>query len=112
MAGSLTKGEQNAAAIGDLTAAGVITGLTDANTFMNLFTATKITAGSATFNATSTDDTLAHGLGAAPDFVILQSAGEAAGRELTWSSDTTTLTVTRATTVAAEAWSYIIGILV
>ena len=76
-----------------------------------LFQLGKIKAGSATFNATSVADTLAHGLGAAPDFVLLQSAGEAAGRELTWSSDTTTLTVARATTVAAEAWSYFIGIL-
>lgn len=77
----------------------------------DLFQLDKFTAGSATFNATSVADTLAHGLGAAPDFVILQSAGEAAGRELTWSSDTTTLTVTRATTVGAEVWSYFIGIL-
>lgn len=110
MAG-FTKGEQNAAAIGDISAAGVIVGVSNAEALGVLFADGSITAGSATFNATSTADTLTHGLGAAPDFVILQSAGEAAGRELTWTSDATTLTVTRATTVGAEAWSYIIGIL-
>jgi len=75
------------------------------------FTLGKILMGTATFNATSTADTLAHGLGAAPTFVLLQNVGETGGRELTWSSDTTTLTVTRATTVAAEVWCYFIGIL-
>lgn len=71
----------------------------------------KIVVGSATFTATSVADTLAHGLGAAPDFVLITPSGETAGDTYKWTSDTTTLTVTRETTVAAETWSYMLGIL-
>jgi len=71
----------------------------------------KIKGGSATFNATTLTDTLTHGLGAAPDFVLLTFSGETAGTVYKWTTDTTTLTVTRATTVGAETWSYLIGIL-
>jgi hypothetical protein len=90
MGKSYTKGAQNAQAFGDLFAAG------------------KVKAGYLTFGATAATDALTHGLGAAPTFVLLQTSGELA---LTWAADTTTLTVTRATTVGAVTWSYLIGIL-
>lgn len=83
----------------------------NAKTIGNNFQLGKLKVGSATFNATTLTDTLVHGLGAAPDWVILTFSGETAGTVYKWSSDTTTLTVTRATTVAAETWSYFLGIL-
>ena len=79
--------------------------------FGALFQLGKLIGGSLTFNATTTTDTIAHGLGAAPDFVILTFSGETSGDTYTWTSDTTTLTVTRETTVGAETWSYLLGIL-
>jgi len=82
--------------------------LTDAAGLMALFAAGKYKAGSLTFGATAATDALTHGLGAAPDFVLLQTSGEGV---LTWASDATTLTVTRATTTGAVTWSYLIGIL-
>ena len=76
-----------------------------------LFRIGAIIGGSLTFNATTTTDTLAHGLGVAPDFVLLTFSGETSGDTYTWTTDTTTLTVTRETTVGAETWSYLIGVL-
>ena len=75
------------------------------------FQLAKVKVGSATFTATSVADTLAHGLGAAPDFVLITGSGETAGTTYKWTSDTTTLTLTRATTVGAETWSYFLAIL-
>lgn len=82
--------------------------LTDAAALMAMFTAGKFKVGTLTFGATATTDALTHGLGAAPTFVMLQAKGEG---YLSWAADSTTLTVTRATTVGADTWNYFIGIL-
>ena len=81
---------------------------TNVDTLFGLFAAAKIKCGKLTFGATAATDALTHGLGAAPDFVILQAASEG---YLSWAANTTTLTVTRATTVGADTWCYLIGIL-
>jgi hypothetical protein len=82
----------------------------NAAAFAALFTAAGIKAGKLTFGNAATTDVLAHGLGAAPDFVILSR--ELSGVEaLTWAADTTDLTVTRTTTTNSEDWSYIVGVL-
>lgn len=81
---------------------------TDAAALMAEFTAGKFALGSLTFGATATTDVLTHGLGAAPTFVLIHCSE--AGN-LSWAADTTSLTVTRETTVGAATWSYFIGIL-
>lgn len=78
--------------------------------FGDEFASAKVKAGTLSFGATATTDVLTHGLGAAPDFVIV-ARSEATGA-LTWAANTTSLTVTRAgSTTGAETWSYIVGIL-
>lgn len=92
MASIYNKDAQNAALFGDEFASG------------------KLIAGTLSFGASATTDVLTHGLGAAPDFVIV-ARSEASGA-LTWTANTTSVTVTRAgSTSGAETWSYIVGIL-
>lgn len=81
--------------------------LTDAATIFDLFTAGKVKMGVLTFGATAATDALVHGLGAAPEFVLI-ACSEAC--DFSWAADTTTLTVTRTTTVGAATWSYLIGL--
>lgn len=82
----------------------------NAATLGNLFQLAKIKAGTLSFGATATTDVLTHGLAATPDFVIV-ARSEATGA-LTWTANTTSVTVTRAgSTTGAETWSYIVGIL-
>lgn len=78
-------------------------------------TVSAATAGTGTLTTTDAAIGIAHGLGAAPDFVLLSSslavgAGAAAGK-FGWAANATTITFTKADTGASETFSYIAAVL-
>jgi len=93
MASPYTLGAQNAATLGDLGTAG----LTDAESFFDNFTATKIYAARKTTTAAAVTATVTHGLGAAPTYVLATCNTKA----ITWTADTTSIVFIKASTGAA-----------
>lgn len=90
-------------------------GAQNAATIFDLFQEGKVTAGSGTLTTTDAAIGVAHGLGAAPDFVLITSslavgAGASAGK-FGWAANATTITFTKADTGAIETFSYLAGIL-
>ena len=93
MGGGYTLGEQNAATLGDLGTAGLIT----AEGFFDNFTANKVYAVRKTTTAAAVTATVAHGLGASPTFVLATCNTKA----ITYTVNTTSITFVKASTGAA-----------
>jgi hypothetical protein len=88
-------------------------GVQNADKAFDIFAEGKVKAGSGTLTTTDAAIGIAHGLGAAPDFVLVSDslavgAGAAAGK-IGWAANATTITFTKADTGAQETFSYIAG---
>ena len=87
-------------------------GAQNADKAFEVLNAGKIVVGVTTATTTDAAVSLAHGLGAAPDFVIAMDSSvvAAAHANLSWAANATTITFTRGDTTNAGTVSYILGI--
>lgn len=83
-------------------------GVQNADKVFDILAEGKVKAGASALTTAQTSVAIAHGLGAAPDFVLVT---DSANVHPSWAATATTLTITSAETNAASRVSYIAGIL-
>ena len=93
MPAGFTRAETNAKAIGDR------------------FTIAGVKIGTTTLTTAQTAATVAHGLGAAPTYVLFNEDDQVAADTITWAATATTLTFTSSNTAAPSTVSYLAAIL-